>query len=160
MPSDPVQGKTIIKNLLYVLVFLIGSVGLEVEAFSIFGTLIVLDTVTGIIKSGIVRGWTSVTSVKATSGVLAKMLIIFVPLIIAWAGRGAGIPLLGFAKGALSILILAEAYSVIGNIHAIARRKEGQEFDAVSWSINVVKRSLEKLLKATGNPDKYEDMES
>lgn len=145
-----------IKNITYLLAFMVGAVGLSTEAFAIFGALIVIDTLTGIIRAIKVHGGRSVTSMKLTSGVISKLLIISVPLIIAWAGRGAGLPMTAVAQGALSMLILAEAYSILGNIHAIRTGKNLKEFDAVTWILDRVRTTIETYLKGAGG-DKPRD---
>lgn len=146
-----------IKNIGYFLAFIIGAVELSTEAFAIFGVLIVIDTITGILRSSRVFGARSVTSLKLTSGVISKLLIIGVPLIIAWAGKGAGIPMGALAQGALSMLILAEAYSILGNIHAIRTGKNVKEFDAINWVLEKVRTTIEHYLKNAGGDKPRQD---
>jgi len=131
-----------------------GLSSLPVESFVIFGGLVVLDTVTGVIRSIILKGGKSFTSMKLTSGVVSKLLVILVPLVIAWAGNGSGINLLPLAKGALSMLVLAESYSIIGNIHAIRTRKDTVEFDAIAAILGFVKSNIEKYLRVSTKSDK------
>lgn len=145
-----ISTKAMLKNVSYGVAFLIGAVGLSTQAFAIFGVLIIGDTITGVIRSLKLRGGRSVTSLKLTSGVISKLLIITVPLIIAWAGKGAGINLHALAQGALSMLILAEAYSVLGNIHAIRVGKDLKEFDAITYILEKVRGIIETYLKDAG----------
>lgn len=138
---------TFFKHLGYVLAFVVGSTGLSTDNFFILGAMLSIDTITGIIRSGTIHGWHSVTSARATSGIVSKVLVMLVPLIIAWAGKGADINMLFVAKGALSVIILAEAYSTISNIYAIAKREDVAEFDAISWSLHFIRDTFEKYFK-------------
>lgn len=153
---DTLEATSILKHCTYFFAFLVGAVGLSTEAFAIFGVLIVADTFTGVIRSVRIRGGQSFTSLQLTSGVVSKGLVISVPLIVAWAGRGAGLNLTLLAEGILSMLILAEAYSVLGNIHAIRMGKDIKEFDAIAWILGKVRDQMESYLKNTGG-DKTDD---
>jgi len=146
----------IIKHLTYFFAFIIGSVGLATESFAIFGVLIVIDTITGVVRTIRIRGGDSFTSLQLTGGVISKGLVISVPLIVAWAGRGAGLDLTLVAQGVLSVLILAEAYSILGNIHAIRIGRDVKEFDAIAWILGNVRKQMEHYLKNTGG-DKTDD---
>jgi len=154
--GEIVHTPVIIKNLTYFLAFIIGTVGLSSEAFAIFAVLIVLDTFTGVVRTIRIRGGSSFTSLQLTAGVISKGLIISVPLVIAWAGRGAGLDLTLVAQGVLSVLILAEAYSILGNIHAIHVKRDVREFDAIAWILGKVRDQMEHFLKNTGG-NKTED---
>lgn len=135
----------ILKNLGYIpAVFL----GLSTESYGILAGLMILDTITGVIRAGVVHGWRSVNSHNLSFGILSKMCLILVPLIVALAGRGAGFDLTLVAKGALSILILSEAYSILGNVQSIRIRKDIVEFDAINFLLVRLRKGLEKLLMA------------
>ena len=134
-----------LKNLGLLLAFIIGGVGLSPESFGILTVFIAIDSITGIIRAGILHGWRSVTSSRFVSGIMTKLVVVIVPLVIAWAGRGAGIDLLLLAKGTLSALILAESYSILGNVHAIRTREDIEEFDAIAFILTNVRESVEKL---------------
>lgn len=137
---------TILKNLGYIpAIFL----GLSFQSYTILAIFMIIDTIAGITRSGTLHGWRSVTSFKLTSGILAKSLIILLPLLIALAGIGIGIDLIFLAKGALGMLILAQLYSIIGNIYAIKVKKDIHEFDAVGWVLLKIKFTVEKILLDT-----------
>lgn len=140
---------TFAKNISYGIAFLIGSVGLSIESFAIFGVLIVIDTITGVARTMIIHGGRSFTSSKLTSGVIAKAFIISVPLLVAWAGKGAGIDMTALAQGVLSVLIIAELYSILGNIYAIHIRRDVAEFDAVAFILGKTRTIIENILKNT-----------
>ncbi len=133
-----------IKNLLYVPAFLIG---LSPEGYAILATLMCIDTLTGMVRSYVVHGGTSIKSYKLGIGVLSKLCIIGVPLLVVWAGRGSGIDLLVIARGALSMLVLSETYSILGNLQSIKQRKDVMEFDAVNFILKRMRSALEALIK-------------
>lgn len=145
MTTHELTTLTILKNLGYIpAVFL----GLSTESYGILAMLMVIDTITGVIRAGVVHGWGSVNSHNLSFGVLSKMCLILTPFVVVIAGRGAGIDLSMVAKGALSVLILSEAYSILGNTQSIRIRKDIQEFDAINLVLSKLRGVLEKLLVA------------
>lgn len=117
------------------------------EGYWILGVLMIADTITGVIRSGVIRGWQSITSKELSIGVLAKGTLILVPLLIALAGKGIGFDLTFLATSTLNILILAELYSSISNIESIRRRKDVLEFDAVNYMLDKIRTLLEQTVK-------------
>ena len=120
--------------------------GVSTDSYAILAFFILLDTLTGVLRAGILHGWREVTSFKFTTGLISKLLVIFIPLMIALAGKGVGLNLTILAQSAIGMLILAQFYSILGNIHAIKIRKDVKEFDAVSWVITHIQEVVEKLL--------------
>lgn len=139
--------KTILKHISYALAFIIGTVGMSPDSFAILGILMLVDTITGVLRVGRTRGWRAVQSSKLSAGILSKAVVITVPVLIAWAGKGAGIDLTQIAEATLSVLILAELYSTLGNIYGIHTGKEVKEFDAVAFILQRVRDLIEKVLK-------------
>lgn len=140
--------KVLIKHAIYAIVFLIATVELSTESFAILAIIVILDTVTGVARTYALNGGRSIRSYKLMAGITSKLLVILIPLIVAWAGRGAGINLTAVAQGALSVIILSEAYSVLCNIHAIVVREDTHEFDAIGWVMNNFKNILERILNS------------
>ena len=141
--SEPITTGTILKHLAYIPAVIFG---LSTHSYAILAFFILLDTFTGVLRAGILHGWREVTSFKFTTGLVSKLLIIFIPLMIALAGKGVGMDLTFVAQSAIGMLILAQFYSILGNIHAIKIRKDVKEFDAVSWVISHVQSIVEKML--------------
>lgn len=135
---------TILKNLAYIPV---AYLGLSTESFGILAVLMILDTILGIIRAGVVHGWCCVTSHKASFGILSKLAMISVPVVVALAGKGVGINLNAIASGALSMLIVSETYSILGNVQSIRIRQDVKEFDAVNYTLSRIRDLLEKTLK-------------
>lgn len=133
-----------IKNISYIPIFL---VGLPIHNFGILLGFIIADMFTGVIKSYILMGGRSITSRRFSVGLMSKLLLLLIPLILAHSGSAVGIDLTFVATGALSMLILSEAYSIMGNIVAIHTGKEYKEFDAVTFVLKRIQKTLEKLIK-------------
>lgn len=135
------------KHLGYIGFALLGAVGLPHESYIILAVLMLVDTLFGVVRVGVVHGGRHIKSYRLTAGILSKLAVLLVPLIIAWAGRGAGIPLTFMATATISVLILAELYSIIGSVYSIWIKEDVQEFDAISFVLRKVQISIEKLLK-------------
>lgn len=136
----------VLKNSSYVVAFFLG---LNIQAVAILTVFLLLDIVTGVLKSVVIYGGRAFSSRSLSHGVLSKLLLITVPFILVWAGKGAGIDFTEFANNSLKVFILAEAYSILGNIYAIRIKKEVREFDAISWILENIRTVLLRLATST-----------
>lgn len=136
----------IAKNLSYIPMFFLG---LSVESLSILAVLMVIDTVLGIARSMTLHGPASFTSRVLSHGLISKVLVLFIPVLIVWAGRGAGLNFHPIASGTISVLVLAEAYSVLGHIQAIRTGEDIKEYDAVSMILRRLRGMIMKILEST-----------
>jgi toxin secretion/phage lysis holin len=139
-----IKETTALKHLSYITVLF---AGLSLESYGILAVLMLIDTFFGVLRVGVVHGWRHVKSYKLSAGVISKITVIMLPALLAWVGRGAGVQLLQLAESTLCVLILAEFYSILGNVYSIRIRKDVQEFDAVSAIIKGVRTIIERLLK-------------
>lgn len=135
-----------LRNLSY---FLAVFVNVNPESYWILGLLMIVDTLTGIIRSGVVHGWRTVTSHDASTGILAKGCLILVPLLIALSGRGVGLDLSFVAKSTLNILICSELYSILSNVQSVRLCRDVEEFDAINYLLIKLRLFLEKTVKKT-----------
>lgn len=133
-----------VKNLLYIPAFLLG---LSLQSFTILAVFMLVDVGTGLVRTYVVNGGHSIKSSRLGAGVLSKTCIILIPVLLVWGGEGAGINLLPVAQGTLSVLILAELYSILGNVQSIRLRKDIMEFDAVNFIILKLRDYLEAKIK-------------
>lgn len=138
-----------IKNIGYIGAFAMGAhyLGISNESITILGVVLIIDIFTGILKAGIVVGWRSITSARLAAGVISKLLLLFVPITVALGGKGSGVDMSQIAQGAISVLILAQVYSIIGNIHAVQIHDNKNEFDAVGFLLLQLRNVLEKAFK-------------
>ncbi len=142
---------TLAKNLGYIPAFVIG-LGLSPDSLSILACFMAFDTLLGICRSMLIHGGNSFRSRILAHGIISKLLVLFVPILLVYTGRGAGINFLPVATGTISILILAEAYSILGHIQSIRTREDVKEFDAISMILANVRAGVEKLLASSGKP--------
>ena len=138
--------ETIMKNLMYIPAFFAGLVSADQDTITALIILMGIDIITGIIKSGKVKGWTSIKSTILAAGLLSKLILLLIPLIVAYTGKGIGLDMVFLVKGTITVLILSEAYSSLGNIQAVRTGKEVPEFDAIAILIKSIRKTLLKLL--------------
>jgi len=140
----------LIKNVGYACVFFIG---ISPQSYFILAIFMVVDTLLGVVRVIIVHGGRAFRSYRLVSGIMAKLAIILIPVLIAYTGQGIGMDFHLLAVWTLNLLILAQAYSILGNIHSIYMRKDVYEFDAISWALTRIQNVIERILRQ-GAPDK------
>lgn len=107
----------------------------------------IIDTITGVARSGTIHGWRSVTSHLMTVGILAKCMVLLVPFLLSLAGHAIGVEVAFIAKSALNVLIISELYSILSNIQSIRLGRDVQEFDAVNYLLTRLRDTLERYVK-------------
>ena len=125
----------------------LGVLFINPQSYAILGVLIIIDTITGIIRSGVVHGWRSITSHCASVGILAKLMLLLVPLTLSLTAHGVGVELTFIARAALNILILSEAYSILSNIQSTRLKRDIAEFDAINYALKWMRGFLERNIK-------------
>ena len=130
-----------IKTLLYVI---FAYLGIEIEAFAILMTFMCLDSILGAIKA--LRLGNKFSFKKMLWGYILKLCFLIVPLVIALLGKGLGYDFHSVVNITISILTVAEAYSIIGNIYAAKNKVEVDKLDAVSLLLVYVRKSIKKVL--------------
>lgn len=151
-------GIAFLKNLLYIpAAFLMG---VDQTSYEILGLFMVLDLVLGVTHAGIVGGVKAIRSQRLIAGVISKLTVMAVPLIVVWAGRGAGIDLLFLAQWSVGILVLAQAYSVLGHINSIRMGRDEAEGDIISYLMQSMRVVAEQfLMQAHPTPKERRDEE-
>lgn len=142
--TGALSGWAMFKNALYIPAFILG---LSTDVYGILGVLMILDVITGIARSGTIHGWNSVTSRVAEVGIVAKVFIFLVPMVLALTAKGAGFDLHFVASGALTVLVLSEGYSILGNIQSIYLKKDLQEFDAINFILTRIRDIVERIIR-------------
>jgi len=141
-PTATMTAWTVIKNAMYIPAFLLG---MSMHSFTILFALIVLDMVTGVWRGVVTNGANSITSFAFINGLVSKMLFMLIPLVIAYIGKGIGVDLHELATGCLSVLILGQGYSVIGNIYTIRTGVPVTEFDAVKLILAKLRDMIDSI---------------
>lgn len=124
---------------------LIAALGLDVTKFFILSFLMVLDLVTGVTKAYVRKE--DVTSRRLSAGFLSKVMVLLIPLTVAVMAKGIDVDMVWFISFTISILIVAEAYSVVGNVYTIKTGEAVKEIDAVSAIVKALRRILENMLR-------------
>ena len=139
---------TFMKNTSYGVVFLtsVAYLGIAPTSVVILTFLVLSDVVTGVLKSATLSGWGSIRSSVMERGIIAKLLLILVPFVVALAGRGVGVDIGFFSQGAINVLVLSEAYSILGNIYCVRTGRPTSEFDAVAYSLNSIRSVLKNFI--------------
>lgn len=135
----------LIKNSTYIAAFLasVEWLGFHPQTLAIFTFLMIIDIITGIARSAMVDGAKTVSSSALRDGVLKKALLLTALFTIGLAGQGVGFDLSLYIQASVTVLMLAEMYSILGNIHSARTGKKKVEFDAVS----VLLDELQKIIK-------------
>lgn len=131
----------------FILVPLFAYTGISGELVAVLTTLIVLDIMTALIREYAVGN--RLKSRMFWIGVSAKMLLILIPFVVILVGKGAGVNLLPMGRITLSIFIVAEGYSIIGNIIQIRKKDITiDEQDAITSVIKGIEKTFKKILGA------------
>ena len=116
------------------------------ESLGTLSLLLFIDYVTGISKTYVIDK-RAIKSYRATAGIISKVSVLLVPISLSIASRHLGYDMLPFVNTVISMLVLAELYSIIGNVRAIQTGKETEEIDAVSFVLGKINSIVETLLK-------------
>ncbi len=138
-----------IKSLTYAIAIWLTYLGVSQEQFYILFTFIILDIITGIAKQ-IRLDISNLRSHILTTWLLAKLLLMLVPMMIALTGKGLWYEIgIGIAW-TFNVLILSEFYSCLSNVSVAVTWKKVKEFDAISivlsFILNKIRTALEKLI--------------
>ena len=116
------------------------------ESLTLLAVLLIIDFVTGIAKVFVIDK-SGLKSNRAIAGLISKLSLLFIPIVVSIAAKQAGYDFKSMTDSVITMLVLAETFSIIGNIRAINTRKEVEEIDAVSFVLNKISKMIEALLK-------------
>lgn len=150
---------TNVKNSSYVVAFVYATtyLGFEPKALAALMALMLIDTITGVIRSVVLHGGTSVTSSLGTRGLLAKLLVISGLMSLGIASIGVGFDsdiIRPMISGVVIVFTLAELYSILGNVHSAMTRTPKSEYDAMGFLVRTVRDVLMKYTTQDGLPTK------
>lgn len=127
---------------------LLTYLGLNKEAFTLFAVLLIIDYVTGVGKARIIGQ--SITSNRMKYGIASKMVLLFIPIVLAIGAKIINQPSDSILFVGVNILVLSEVYSIIGNIYSMRTKEELPEIDAVA----AIGRFIRDKLIALGGGEK------
>ena len=137
-------------NLFIVLVAsMLSFLGLNAETFALFSVLLLLDFITGVGKAKALGH--NITSDKMKYGIISKMSLVVIPLVLGITAKAMHMQSENILFIGMNILILSEAYSIIGNVYAIRTKDELPEYDALSL---LGRKIRTMLIRMSGGDDK------
>lgn len=89
----------------------------------------------------------NITSRRWIAGFLSKLVVLLVPFTIALMAKGVDFDVNWFIGFSLSIMVIAEAYSILGNIYTFKTGEAVAEIDAVSAIIKVLRNFIENMIE-------------
>jgi len=116
------------------------------ESLSILALLLTIDYFTGIAKVYMIDK-REIKSYRAIAGVISKVSVLTVPIVLYIASKKVGFDLHSYVDAIITMLVLAETYSIIGNVRSIQLRENIQEIDAVSFVLKKITRVIENILE-------------
>lgn len=136
------------KHLVYCVAFMQGLAYLNITPISVvvLTSFVFIDLATGVLRTIFLHGGSAFKSSVLERGLVAKCLIILLPVAIAFAGKGIGADLSGFAQAVINAMIFGELYSFIGNINSIRTGKDTHEFDAITYILDQIKSVLKRFI--------------
>lgn len=140
-------GKVFFNSLLLATSTFMFYLGIDVEAFTMFSVLLVVDYATGLMKARAINE--SITSNKMKYGVASKLSLIIIPIVLAVGGKAMYIDITNVIFVSVNLLVLSELYSIISNVYAVRTKEELPEYDVVSIIGRKIKNTLIKF--AGGN---------
>jgi phage-related holin len=133
--SIPAEVWTLIKVSLY---SLFAFLNVDVDVAHIIMWLMLVDTVTGIIKS-IVVGKLMFAFKALYTGILTKFVLLLIPMLVSLTAMGLGYEFKWVIESALRLIVLSESISVLTNIISIKQRRNIQNKDYLSLILNTIR---------------------
>ena len=130
--------------------------GLSHELVLVLAVLIGVDIFTAMIREFLLSNLNSKT---LGIGIMSKVVLMIIPFVLVLAGKGAYIDMTPIATLSLSVLVLAECYSILGNITQIRKNdKSITEQDAITFVLrkaqDIIKNILGSLMDGNKNENK------
>jgi len=153
--SIPSEVWTAIKLGLY---SLFAFLNVDIDVAHIIMWLMLIDTITGIIKSIVV------TKLKLTfkalyTGILTKLVLLLIPMLVSLTAMGLGYEFKWVIESALRLIVLSESISVLTNIISIKQRRNIQNKDYLSLILNIIRGWMMSMFDAISK-DKFNNDEN
>ena len=113
---------------------------IDVNQLSILGWLLILDFLTGLAKSLVLKK--PIEKFKMLQGLMTKISTLIIPLLLILVSSSLGLDSKEFAFYVIAILIIAEAYSILNNIISIYEKKEVEEKDIINVLLKSIRNAL------------------
>lgn len=123
--------------------------GIPWEVTSLLAGLILLDTITGVMK--VIRLNLGFSVKELYWGLVTKMLILLIPHVIAIIGKVLGYDWLYLVNLTIYVMIANDFSSFITNVLSIKNKQLYKNYDFISMLINwfkeIIRRTIEEKLK-------------
>ena len=117
-------------------------IGLDKEIISLYGLLLGIDYVTGLLKAYRLKQHIKSNIMKY--GILSKLVLLLIPITLLITSKIVGIDFNEMVKISLNILAISELYSIIGNLYSVRTAKELPEYDVLALLGGKIKDFLMK----------------
>ena len=132
-------------NLVYIpFVWAMQYLDMDGEVLGILAILLVIDLITGWSKT--VSLGEKPKSRRLAKGIIAKSVLILIPLVMALGFKGLHIDTTAVFYVVIDALILSETYSIVANIYTIRTGKFAEEYEVISKILKLIRTMLDKLL--------------
>lgn len=130
---------------------------IDMNVTIIIGILMAIDTLTGIIKS-IVLKKVKFTFRSFYSGILTKFVLLLIPMLVSLTALGLGYDFIYVTEAALRLIVLSESISIFTNIISIKQRKQIENKDYLSIILTSIRGWLIHIFDHTiKQPNKDKD---
>jgi len=147
MEKPVAEISTGIKTLLFaihgVISFVVAWAEIDIDLITVLTVLIVIDFVTGLGKAHTLKE--HITSNKMKYGVVSKASILLIVFSLAVAGKAIDADIHVLLEFLISMLVISELYSIIGNVVCIRSGEEMPEYDAISIIGKRIRNLLDKM---------------
>lgn len=124
---------------------LFAYLNVDSEPFLILMVLMCIDSIMGALKA--IRLGQRFSFRKMLWGITLKLAFLIIPLLIALMGKSLGYDFHHPVSIILSILSIAEMYSILGNIYTAKNKVEMDQMDVISELLLVIRFALRKLVR-------------
>ena len=118
---------------------------LNQELIWILAILVMIDFITGIMRA--YRVWDKITSARMWSWAISKTLLIFIPFVLWLWFKAIGWDVNKILSAMVSILVVAETYSVIANIIQAIKWEVIEEFDVITMVLTKILAKLKQIIE-------------
>ena len=138
--------QSFVLNLMYLpFITFFSYLQLDAEAMGILGILVMIDFFIGIAKSHVLK--IPITYERGVAGILSKVCVILIPITFAFMTMVVThIDFTTYLRWIIIALVIAESYSIMGNVLAIRTKNSRSELDLVSVIVRGIREIIEKAL--------------
>lgn len=131
------ENSTVFELIRYCIYGVFIYLNIDLDIVTILSYLMMGDMAAGVIKS--IRLGNKVSLSVFLWGLAIKMLLVGIPMVVALMGKGLQMDFVWAVSMAVKVLIVNEGFSIFANILSIKQKKDVENFDFVTWFIELLK---------------------